>query len=214
MPVVALQTVPIPGYAEAVRRESEIRNRAFLGGAQVVCGVRVYPLSLRRLIWLEAAGNAHVIPARFESLAEAAAHAAQVLYFCSGRFRLPDSPAVPFWRAWRDKISVRLFLTALRSIRTEVELISEVREWLDAQFMDAPCGSSDGVHSAGHAAYPAYIVDRFGEAGLLFTQDEILDMPLARLWQYWRLATRRLSGGALTNPSDDLATQYLAGVKL
>jgi hypothetical protein len=56
-------------------------------------------------------------------------------------------------------------------------------------------------------------VDKFAEAGLPFTYQEIMDMPMRRLWQFWRIAVRRVNEAHLSNPSDDLATKVIAGVK-
>ncbi len=78
--------------------------------------------------------------------------------------------------------------------------------------MDSPAGSS-GVAHVSYASYPAYIVDKFAGAGLPFTYDQILDMPLRRLWQHWRLASRRLDETPLTNPSDELAAQHINSLK-
>lgn len=209
--MVTLQTVEIPGYREAVRREMRVRDSAFLGGKELVCGVVVSPLSLRRLIWLEQARNGHVVPCTFDNLTEACAHAIQVLYFCSDAFRLPDSPRRTLFKAWRENYAMARFIYRVRRGRDQVAIVREVREWLEEAFQDAPAGGG-GVTAAGHAAYPAYIIDRFGEAALPFTEAEVMDMPLKKLWQHWRLAGRRLHGTALTNPSDDLACNHLAEV--
>jgi hypothetical protein len=54
------------------------------------------------------------------------------------------------------------------------------------------------------------VIDKFAEAGLVFTYAEVMDMPLRRLWQHWRVASHRLNDVPLSNPSDLLAVEHLA----
>ena len=90
--MVTLQTVEIPGYREAVKKEQRIRDTAFLDGRELVCGIEVFPLSLRRMVWLEQAHNGFFCPWKFEEENELLAHSLQVLYFCRPAFRIPSRP--------------------------------------------------------------------------------------------------------------------------
>jgi hypothetical protein len=210
--MATLQTVIIPGYAEAIKRETKLRDTAFLDGRELVCGVEVFPLSLRRLIWLEQARNGFVVPCRFDSEAEMLAHALQCVYFCLPEFAPPVSPRFSFWRVFQDGVSQRVFFRKVLRAGSPDVIIKEVESWLREAFMDAG-GSGGGkgeVPCQSYASYPAYIVDAFAAAGLPFTYAEVMDMPLRRLWQHWRVAMRRLHGVALTNPSDLLAVEHLA----
>jgi hypothetical protein len=210
--MVTLETVQVPGYADAVRKEARLRDTAFLDALEIVCGIEVVPMSLRRLIWLEQARNGFVVPCRFDNEDEMLAHALQVVYFCRPSFKVPTTPMYSFWRAFRDGVGQHVFFRkALRSGAPEV-IIKEVEEWLADAFMDSPAGSSEGVPQASYASYPAYIVDKFGEAGLTFTYSEIMDMPLRRLWQHYRMALRRVNDAKLTNPSDEIRANFVAGV--
>ncbi len=211
--MVTLQTVEIPGLREAIKRESRVRDTAFLDGMEIVCGVEVHPLSLRRLIWLEQAHNGLIVPWRFDTQGELLAHSLQLVYFCTPQFSIPTSPKYSFWRAFRDGLKrARFFRKALRIAPDE--LIKEVDGWVGEAFMDAPAGGgSSEVPAPSYASYPAYVVDKFSEAGLPFTYDEIMDMPLRRLWQHWRIASRRIHDVKLTNPSDEVAVNHIAGVK-
>lgn len=209
--MVNLETVEIPGLREAVRRESYVRDTAFLDGLEIVCGVEVVPMSLRRLVWLEQAKNGFIVPCRFENDEEHLAHALQVVYFCTPDFSPPKSPRYGFWQSFKDGYRQSgFFRKALRSGSPNV-IVKDVEEWLGDSFMDSPAGGgSNEVQGPSYASYPAYIVDKFAEAGLPFTYDQILDMPLRRLWQHWRIAAHRINEVTLTNPSDDLATKHLA----
>lgn len=210
--MVTLQTVEIPGYREAVKREAQVRDTAFLDGLEIVCGVEVCPLSLRRLIWLEQAHNGFVCPFRFDTDEEYLAHALQVVYFCSPKFKLPQSPKLGFMWVFLNGIRQDRFFNKTLRHGTPAQIVNEIQDWIKDAFMDSPAGGS-GVSHASYASYPAYIVDRFAEAGLPFTYDQIMDMPLRRLWQFWRISAKRINGVSLTNPSDEIATNHLAGVK-
>lgn len=210
--MATLQTVPIPGYAEAIKRETTLRDTAFLDGRELVCGVEVLPLSLRRLIWLEQARNGFVVPCRFESEAEMLAHALQCIYFCLPEFEPPKSPQFSFWRAFQDGVSQRVFFRKVLRAGSPEVIVAEVEAWLREAFFDAGGSAVNAGEVAGqsYASYPAYITDAFAAAGLPFTYAEIMDMPLRRLWQHRRVALRRVHGVALTNPSDALAVEHLA----
>lgn len=212
--MVTLQTVEIPGYREALQRESRVRDTAFLDGLEVVCGVEVYPLSLRRIVWLEQAQNGFIVPWIFDSDSELLAHALQILYFSTPEYRPPTSPKFGFWRAFGEGYRQHRFFGKLKRDKKAEDIIKEIQEWVADAFMDRPNGGgSSEVAGPSYAGYPAYIVDKLGAAGLPFAYDEIMDMPLRRLWQHWRIAVRRIDEATLTNPSDEVATNYIAGVK-
>lgn len=209
--MVTLETVEVPGLREAIARESRIRDSAFLRGNEVVCGVVVRPLCLETLIWLEQAQNGFFVRYVFDDDRERLAHAIQTLYFSRPCFAVPDSPVVGFWRSFMDGLSEQLFIRRLVRGKDKDAIVSEVAEWISDAFMDAPSGGSDNaVRSPSYASYPVYIFDRFAEAGFSFGYDEIMEMPLKRLWQYLRIANRRLGVATLTNPSDQIAVDYLA----
>lgn len=212
--MVTLETVPVPGLREAIQRESRVRDTAFLDGLEIICGMEVVPMCLRRLIWLEQAHNGLIVPWRWDSEEEYLAHALQVIYFCRPKFSPPKSPKYSFWRSFKDGMEQQAFFRkTLRSASNEV-IVNEIEAWLADAFMDSPAGGgTNEVQGPSYASYPAYIVDKFAEAGLPFTYDQIMEMPLRRLWQHWRVAMRRLNEVTLTNPSDDLATKVIARVK-
>lgn len=207
--MVTLQTVEIPGYADAIKRERLIRDRAFLGGSEIVCGVEVNPITVRRLIMLEHAGNGYVIPCRFIDDNEAVAHAMALLFFCRVGFEVPKSPRYSFVRSAFDGARQHFFIRGILRRMSRDDFLSEFRAWVEVQFMDAPQGSSERIADISYAAWPAYLIDLFAEAGNSFHPDEILDMPLARLWQHWRIAASRVRGLKLTNPSDSLAVEAI-----
>jgi hypothetical protein len=165
---------------------------------------------MRTVILLEQAMNGFMVPCRFVNSSEATAHAIQVLYFSRPSFAAPSSPVYSYWAAFRDGIRRHRFIERVTRRNDWESVVRGVREWMDDSLMDVPTGGGDGVPSASYASWPAYVFDLFAEAGLQFSQDEIMEMPLKRLFQHCRLAARRVRGTALTNPSDEIAVGHLA----
>lgn len=209
--MVPLPRVQIPGYAEAVKRERELRDTAFLGGNELVAGVECRPFSLRHLAYLEAARNGFVVPCRFFDEEEMLAHALQVLWICRKGFRAPDSPRIGRLGLWRMTAAQQLFVVRVLWNHSGADVVKAVEDWLRDAFMDAPTGSADAITTTSYTATQAMFLDKFAEAGLPFTYDEVMDMPMRRLWQHWRLAVRRVNDVKLTNPSDEVAVAHLAG---
>ncbi len=205
--MVTLPTVEIPGYREALQRERYLRDTAFLGGLELVCGVEVRPLSLRTLLLLEFAGNGYVNPCYFDSGTEALAHALQVLYYCQPEFKAPTSPRYSFWQSWMDGIRDYRFQRHVLKTNQVDTITKEVRTWVLDSLMDAPVGDSAAVGNQSYASHPVLIMDLFAEAGLPHTEEEMMTMPLKKLWQFVRIASRRCYGTKLTNPSDIVAVE-------
>jgi len=207
--MVSLHTVEIPGYREALKREREARSAAWLGGTQELCGEQVLPLTMRRVVLLERAMNGFVVPCRFFNSDEAAAHALQVIYYCKPGFREPKGTRRPFWATVAENIRIARLTQRVMRRNSAVEVITEVREWMDDAFADAPGGGGDGPDHP-IASWPAYIMDCLAAGGYRFGADEALDMPLTRLWQLCRVGLKR-AGAQFSNKSDELAANYLAG---
>jgi hypothetical protein len=199
-----LQFVEIPGLAEAVRRESEIRRRAYLYPRDTIAGVSVRKMTLRDMIVLEEIRNGFFVPFRFETDNEILGHSAQLVWWlsdCRKPEMASDRPSL------RANIAKALLMRHLS--KNQRALVDGVKEYLDETFMDAPKGSG-GQPAQSYAASPCYVFDALAAGGYGMTQDEVLDMPLVRLWQIVRLVQRRVFEQPLTNPSDRLATDFLA----
>ncbi len=204
------ETVEIPGLREAIRKERTLRDRAFLGGNEILFGVEVRQLSLRIALYLEHAENGFMIPVRWDFDEEPIAHALQVLWFAQPGWKEPTKK-FSFWRKFIESRRQELFMRKVMKNGTGLELVKAVREWLDDATFDCPSESGSELPRNSYASHPAHLVDLFGAAGLPFTYDEILDMPLKRLWQHYKLAANRLYDAKLTNPSDTIATDHLSG---
>jgi hypothetical protein len=215
--MVALPEVQVPGYGRAVQHESRVRDSGFAGGNEIVAGVEVVPLSLRRLLWLERARNGFVVPCTFDDAAERLAHALQVLYFCRPGYRAPVSPVRGLLAAAFEQWRITRFMRRVLARQKPDVVIREVYEWLDEAFMDAPQPPDKSqeriVSSSAHASYPAYIVTLFAAGGMTQSVQEIMEMPLKTLWQYVRLLQNRVYGMPLSNPSDEVFVAGLSQAK-
>lgn len=208
--MATLPTVEIPGLREAIRKERTLRDRAFLGGYELVFGIVVKQLSLRTVLFLEHAENGFLIPFRFDDDNEVIAHAIQVLWFSRPSWTPPSVETPSLWRQFVTARQEHLFQMKVLRNGTPMELVKEVRGWIEEATFDCPSGSGGELPRQSYASHPAHLVDLFGAAGLPFSYDEIMDMPLKRLWQHWRLAANRLYDLKLTNPSDEVAVGYLS----
>lgn len=204
-----MDVLAIPGLREAIERETEKREFDFLGAPELLCGIEVMPLSIRRLLRLQAVNSPflynadlHVEPSDvamfFWSLSPNYERALAVRQSCElVSFRL-GSFAFGHIR--------RRFARQLRQLKLG-ESSSACRQFVADAFEDSP--GSNGVDGPTYYGWPA------GYVGLLateygWTEDVILDLPLRRLWQHVRRLIRRNDPSAtLFNPSDKVRGEWL-----
>jgi hypothetical protein len=150
--------------------------------------------------------NGFFCPFTFETREELVGHCAQLVWWMS------DCPKPGFYSNSKFNIRPKLARWALIQHlgRHADEMVAGVKQVLADAFFDAPKASAGGVSGGAIAAGPAYIMDTLAEAGYGFTLDDVLDMPLAQLWQLLRLASRRLYGADAVNESDRIACEFLA----
>lgn len=201
-----LPFVEIPGFGAAVRREQELRDLSFLELPQDIAGIPVRAFTLRDFVALDAMKNAHVVAFHFESELERVVQAMQFLWFMSTEYRVPRGWLDHFWMRWRQACFVR------RAGRIRAGRVFEsIKSYLADAFYDNPY--SGGGESGGatlKAAFVVYIVDQLYAAGYPWSEREIFDMPLQKLWQYVRLAGNRLNPElALANRSDLIAVNFI-----
>lgn len=202
----ALPVVEIPGYADAVRREDELRRRAWVNPWREICGVRVRPLTLRDMESLAELRNGFFLPWKFDSDEEYLGHCAQVVWWLSA---LPKPTEGDSWLRRRRVLRAKDALVR-KLFADRARLAQEVPEFIGEQFFDSLRGSSGAVSGTPIAANPAYVADTLAAAGYRLHPDEVMALPLPQLWQLLRVATRRMTGQTPPNPSDKVATDYLA----
>ena len=177
----------IPGLREAIEREQHIRDTSFLELPESVCGFDLQPLTLRHILTLGSIGSP----------------------FMRGGHPMPHDVGafmcvVGGWhgfKRWRNlrkigRISFR-------------ESVGQVDAFVSESFQDAPGGIE--ADSTSYYSFAASLVDLFGrEYG--WTEREILDAPVKRLFQYVKAIARRNGETTLFNPSDKVRGDWLREV--
>lgn len=177
----------IPGLREAMQRERDLRELAFVGHAEPIAGVAVVPLNLQRLNLLMVARNAYVTGG-----APSPAHAAQFLWVVFVGFAPGDLAA-------RDAFVRRV----ARLPWDDVD--AGIRSYLDAALFDLTADSGGATSgSAPVISWLAAMVDQIARE-YHWSRDEILTMPIAEMAQYLRRIEQR-AGARPRNPYSDAAT--------
>lgn len=181
----------IPGLAEAIARETELRNQAFLDIPQELCGIPVLPLTLRRLLLLEEIGSP----------------------FVGGSTRAPrPRDVVNFLWALSPYFStrpgdLRRFSKRCRKLNP-ARIVLAIDGYVCDALQDRP-PSTSGPTAPSYESFAAGYVDVIAsEYG--WSEDAILDCPVARLFQYLKRILRRKDPKAPRfNPSDQVKADYL-----
>lgn len=198
-----LQFIEIPGYREAIRRETDVRRKGWVHTHTDIAGVRVRILTLRDMVFLEEIQNGFFAPWRFDTEEELLGHAAQLVWWLSDCPKPNPNetksflPLVSFHRA-------RLISYLAQRPK---ELADGVQNYIREMFLDSPKGG--GSSGQAIAATPAYIADTLAAGGFSISLGEMMDMPVTRLWQLLRVSARRVYGAPQTNESDRIACDYL-----
>ena len=183
----------IPGYSEAIRKENESRDLAFLNLPQSVCGIDIGPFTLRKYILLEGIGNPFVCGGNILP-----AHVAQFLWILS-----------PGWVAGNG--SERDTFTRKVSLIKYSRAVKEIMELCEVTFQDSPSYRGAGFSVrivSGAASYVDILASEYG-----WSENTVLDMPIARLFQYVRLIQKRHDPKrTFINPSDKVRGKWLAEV--
>lgn len=180
----------IPGYAEAREAEQANRDLAFLNFPMPLCGVLVRQFSLKHLIILGNCGNPFVTG----GAAPSPEQIAQFLWVVSDEY----AP---------DQKKMKKFAAGLGSLKY-MQAIKDITGYLEAAFQDAPSSGGGGkLYTASCAALVETIAHEFG-----WDDEQIMNKPVARLFQYIRLIRKRHDPKALLfNRSDSVISNHLRG---
>lgn len=198
-----LHFVEVPGYREVLKREAQIRDAAFLPDFTEICGIPVRRMTGWHLNALTAVRNGFVVSCIFDDELERAEHACQLIWCVSQGYELPKAG---FWHRWTQ--ALRKSMLAYRLARKPaLDVYQGIADYLEEAFYDGPkCpkGSEKSYRAPLHTSWLAIIMDDLAGAGYMISPDEVLQMPLSRLWQFHRRAQKRLYKEAvsLANPSD------------
>lgn len=178
--------VEIPGMAAAIDRERFVREQSFLELPEVVVGVEVQPLTLRRMLLLSSVGSPFI--------AGGTVSAYDVACFFLVMAGQPRG-----FKRWR--------LLRRVGLMEPEKAVAEIGEFLNESFQDAPPGGRED--STSYYSFASGLVDCFAsEYG--WTEREILDVPVKRLFQCLKAMTKRNNPKAiLFNPSDKVRGRWL-----
>lgn len=203
-----METTFIPGYAEMLKREHDSRLSAWDDAWQPVCGIVVLPMTLRRLGMLRRLRNGYFVPCKFDNEKEAHAHARQVAWICAPEFFIPHTKIEAIRYTFRQAV----WLCEVNQVNAAV-FTKELLKFIDEEFFDSPFhgGGDDATPERTQplAADVAYVADMFARAGYAWSLDDVLDLPLRRLWQFTRVIHQR-EGRTLPNRSTVLAVKHVA----
>lgn len=178
----------IPGLREAVEREQFQRVAAFLPLPEFIGPVRVSPLTLNHLNHLEAIGSPFVHGGTPGPL-----DVARLLWILSPHFG-------------KNRLCRWWFMRRLGRLQYG-ELLTAIDSYFEEAFVESPGGAA--AHGPQYLALSAAVVDLIAsEYG--WSDQDILNLPLKRLFAYYRAASRRHDPHTpLFNPSDKLRGQWL-----
>lgn len=191
----------IPGYRAALSAESEQRDAAFIVASVAIPRrwprkpIIMEPLTLRRMMILDNVKSPFLCGGDREITG---GDVALFLWVCSPEFCV-------------DRKKRGAFIKSCRTIKAKTALV-EIWRNVSAAFYDSPARSGSG-ESVSYWSIGASIVDTLAnEYG--WDEDAILDAPLARVLQYFKIVNHRRSACAgertpLFNPSDRVRAVWL-----
>jgi hypothetical protein len=161
------------GYDQAVRREIERRDRAWLAvPLPLGKGVRLKPYTLRLHVALAATGNRLAAGKGTPELGDVLAF----LWYCSTAY---TPPGKPLWK-------LRRWLFWRRCIRLKIDpTLDALREYLADAWGDCPIPlRKPALRKAPKTSALAQYVHRLAPMG--WSMDDVLDRPMGIVWQVMR----------------------------
>lgn len=187
----------IPGYLEAVEKETDARDLAFLDLTTTVCGVELVPMTMLRYARLSGVGSPF--------LSGGAPDMQDVMLFLWGMSADYSSDV-----SKRGAFMAKVFSTG-KAPELEAATV-EIMRFIETAFQDAPGSSSTSQgRSPSYTSWIASYVDMIASA-YHWTEETILSLPLSRLWQYVRRIEMRLGQRTFWNPSDKVRGEWLRTV--
>lgn len=172
-----------PGFREAVKKENDVRDAAFLELPTSICGLDIRPLTPRDLLVLDALEN----PIAWTREEADTIQVGRFLWFQSVNYR--------------PRAKLRQFLHAFQVLSMDrTKAIDQIDNYFKQAFHDAP--GKSGRREVPYVGWAAHFVDQFA-AEYGWTRREILDCPLAILYQQRKCISKRIDPGlVIGNPSD------------
>jgi hypothetical protein len=206
----------IPGYRDAIRRESFIRDASFLPVNEKLAGFEVRPMTLSDYLSLRLIGSPFLVggdptPAdirgflwRLSPQYSTNSRRARWRHMRKCRAFIP--PAEPLLRfPWSLK---RWAKKTVQALELQGNVLIAIRAYVEDTFQDWPSSKGQGENVSYYSDAASIVASLAREYG--WTESAILALPMRRLLQY--LKEIRHQGGAkvLFNRSDAIKDRYLA----
>jgi len=209
-----IKPLDIPGYREAIEAENQARVTDYLDAPSIIGEVCIAPLTIRRMARLQSVGSRFVV--RDDGPMDAATEIALFLwalsphyehaYWLKSRIEL-HCPRLARWLFNRIR---NQFVKRISKMDAET-IIDDITRLLKHTFEDSP-GNDEQEQAASPFAWPTSFVGMLAEQRH-WTEGEILDMPLRRVFQHVRSIIRQHKPDAiLFNPSDKVRGAWLREV--
>lgn len=161
----------VPGYRDALEREEFRRNAAFLGVSELICGVEVQPLTLEHVCRLQCVGNPFLCGG-----VPSVEDVAVFLWAVSPQY----SPRSKWRRFW--------FIRSIRKLPF-IPAVEAIRAYIEEAFEDTIGGEQGGFIKSDWSGFASLVATLASEFG--WTEREIMQMPIKRVWQYARIIQKR-----------------------
>lgn len=182
----------VPGLAQAIEEERTNRDLALMDTLPV-CGMPCRQVSIKTLVLLRQFGNAFIIGGAIPG----PEHVAVFLWMHSPDYCLNEKARLRFveGKVWPLMKSGRF-----------AWCVMEIMAHLKRSFQDSPGGSGGGKEYVNPGAgIVDFLASEYG-----WTDDHILNLPIARVFLYQKAARiRRRPDLPRFNPSDGLISQWL-----
>jgi hypothetical protein len=189
-------------YAEAVERENDVRDLAFLGQPESIFGVEVRPLTSRHILWLQLTRSPLLTGAPVE-LPMVPGIIAQFLRIIINHENTKTQNS-----KLKTQNSFKLIDSFIaKSIKGKKlpELVMAIKGHLDEAFMDAPGGKPSRAYYSRITPLVHFLCS---EENL--TIEQALDTPLKVVFQLMKVCRQQNNPKCLLfNPSDNITAQWL-----
>jgi len=210
-----------PGYAEAARREREIRDVPFLGLPETVAGIDCAPLTLRRLMWLQMVKCPFLTSATVEQLKAKPNIAADIVGFFWVVSPLFDAGN----KRKRKRFDRQLEKAGLMKMDGN-HVISEIKTYMDESFLDSEEGPAEksfysNAASIGFLCHKLFglEIDLWENSWLrriyrhMTGRPNAIDIPLKIVRQYVRAHRNSQNPTIFTNRlSDERVKEWMRGM--
>jgi hypothetical protein len=181
----------IPGYREALEKESQARELPYIFLDTELCGFRVMEMTALHFVLLVNIKSPFVTGGIIHP-----AHISQFLWVMS-----------PLFSLYKERKFLKRWHTARTGKLIYEKAVKEIKDFVSEAFQDSPGGRGKTESSA--ASFCAYLVhllaSKYG-----WDEDRIMRMPLKKVFQYVKIIHLESDPKAIVfNPSDRIKSKYL-----